>query len=329
MSSVIFIAGYIILFLVVFVSLFIILKYIKLSIKFSRLTKYLYNYLNIIISARYGNLNLKCEDGVDALTIQHSRNTNALLESTFDRDKMSNEYIEREKQSQNLKQDFVSSLAHDLKVPIIAQDNTYDLFLQGNFGEISKVQKDAIQNLKISNNDLKNLVVDLLDAHKFEDNELKLQIENVDIVKLIKEIIIQNKSILDIRNKEIRFISDVNELYCPLDAFLIKRVFNNLISNAVFYGKNSRYIDIELKITEKHILVSVIDYGDGINEEEIKNIFRKYYTSAKKYANIGAGLGLYIANKIILRHNGKISAYNMQNKGAKFTIELPLIQQSL
>ena len=326
MSSVIFIAGYIILFLVVFVSLFIILKYIKLSIKFSRLTKYLYNYLNIIISARYGNLNLKCEDGVDALTIQLSRNTNALLESIFDRDKMINEYIEREKQSQNLKQDFVSSLAHDLKVPIIAQDNTYDLFLQGNFGEISKVQKDAIQNLKISNNDLKNLVVDLLDAHKFEDNELKLQIENVDIVKLIKEIIIQNKSILDIRNKEIRFISDVNELYCPLDAFLIKRVFNNLISNAVFYGKNSRYIDIELKITEKHILVSVIDYGDGINEEEIKNIFRKYYTSAKKYANIGAGLGLYIANKIILRHNGKISAYNMQNKGAKFTIELPLIQ---
>ncbi len=326
MSSVIFIAGYIILFLVVFVSLFIILKYIKLSIKFSRLTKYLYNYLNIITSARYGNLNLKCEDGVDALTIQLSRNTNALLESIFDRDKMINEYIEREKQSQNLKQDFVSSLAHDLKVPIIAQDNTYDLFLQGNFGEISKVQKDAIQNLKISNNDLKNLVVDLLDAHKFEDNELKLQIENVDIVKLIKEIIIQNKSILDIRNKEIRFISDVNELYCPLDAFLIKRVFNNLISNAVFYGKNSRYIDIELKITEKHILVSVIDYGDGINEEEIKNIFRKYYTSAKKYANIGAGLGLYIANKIILRHNGKISAYNMQNKGAKFTIELPLIQ---
>ena len=107
MSSVIFIAGYIILFLVVFVSLFIILKYIKLSIKFSRLTKYLYNYLNIIISARYGNLNLKCEDGVDALTIQLSRNTNALLESIFDRDKMINEYIEREKQSQNLKQDFV------------------------------------------------------------------------------------------------------------------------------------------------------------------------------------------------------------------------------
>ncbi len=324
MSFVVFVFGYILLFLVVCISLFVILKYIKLSVKYDKLTKYLYNYLNVVTSARYGNLNSKCIDGIDALTIQLSRNTNALLESIIDRDMMINEYIEREKQSQNLKKDFISSLAHDLKVPIIAQDNTYDLFLQGNFGEISKIQKDAIKNLKISNNDLKNLVVDLLDAHKFEDSEIKLHLENIDVVKLVKEVIIQNKSILDIRSKEIRFLLNTEELSCTLDAFLIKRVLNNLISNAIFYGKNSKYIDIELKKIDNAVHISVIDYGDGINEDEIKNIFRKYYTSAKKYANIGAGLGLYIANKIILRHNGKLSVQNVQDKGAKFTVELPL-----
>ena len=323
MNYVVFILGYVLLFFVVFISLMVILKHIKLSIKYNRLIKYLYGFLNVITSARYGNLNSKCIDGVDALTIQLSRNINALLESIFDRDKMINEYIEREKQSQNLKQDFISSLAHDLKVPIIAQDNTYDLFLQGNFGRISEVQENAIKNLKISNNDLKNLVVDLLDAHKFEDGELQLHIENTDIVKLIRETIVQNKSILDIRNKEIRFFCDINELYYSLDAFLIKRVLNNLISNAVFYGKNSKYIDIELNKSDNFVFISVIDYGDGIKEEEIKSIFRKYYTSAKKYANIGAGLGLYIANKIILKHNGRISAQNVQSKGAKFTVELP------
>ena len=63
---------------------------------------------------------------------------------------MINEYIEKEKESQNLKQDFISSLAHDLKVPIIAQDNTYDLFLNGNFGEINEIQKNAINYLKNS-----------------------------------------------------------------------------------------------------------------------------------------------------------------------------------
>ena len=128
----------------ILIVLVVILKYSNLYFKHKRLSKYLYNYLNVITSARYGNLNSKCEDGVDALTIQLSRNTNALLESVFDRDMMISEYIEKEKQTQNIKQDFISSLAHDLKVPIIAQDNTYDLFLNNSFGELTDIQKSAI-----------------------------------------------------------------------------------------------------------------------------------------------------------------------------------------
>ena len=126
----IFLATFLIL-SIVLIAAIILLKYINLCFKYKKLSKYLYNYVNIITSARYGNLNSKCEDGIDALTIQLSRNTNALLESIFDRDMIIGEYIEKEKQTQHLKQDFISSLAHDLKVPIIAQDNTYDLFLNG------------------------------------------------------------------------------------------------------------------------------------------------------------------------------------------------------
>ena len=300
----------------------LILKYAKLCVKYNRLLKYLYNYLNVITSARYGNLKSKCDDGVDALTIQLSRNTNALLESVFDRDSMINEYIEKEKQTQNIKQDFISSLAHDLKVPIIAQDNTYDLFLNGNFGELSDIQRSAIKNLKISNNDLKNLVLDLLDAHKLDKQELKLNLQKTNLNKLINESIEQNKSILTIQNKEIDFIQKAQVEY-PLDSFLIKRVLNNLISNAIFYGKNSKEITLTLEQKENKIILSISDKGDGIKEEDINNIFKKYYTSAKKYSNIGIGLGLYITNKIILAHGGILSAKNNKDKGATFTIELP------
>ena len=186
------------LFLILSISLIVlivVIKYANLCIKYKKLSKYLYNYVNIITSARYGNLNSKCEDGIDALTIQLSRNTNALLESIFDRDMMIGEYIEKEKQSQNIKQDFITSLAHDLKVPIIAQDNTYDLFLAGKFGELSDVQHCAIKNLKISNNDLKNLIADLLDIHKLDKQELQLTIEKTNLNNLILETIKQNQSI--------------------------------------------------------------------------------------------------------------------------------------
>ena len=114
------------------------------------LKKYLINYLNTISSVRYGNLNVKVEKGFDSTTQHLSQSTNALIESIKDRDAMISEYIEREKQSQNLKQDFISTLAHDFKVPIIAQNNTYDMLLNGNFGELTEIQLSAIKNLKIT-----------------------------------------------------------------------------------------------------------------------------------------------------------------------------------
>lgn len=309
--------------MIMILALVLIFKYSKLCIKYNRLYKYLYNYLNIITSARYGNLNSRCEDGIDALTIQLSRNTNALIESIKDRDMMIGEYLAKEKQSQSIKQDFISSLAHDLKVPIIAQDNTYDLFLNGNFGELSQIQKSAIKNLKISNNDLKNLVIDLLDAHKLDKQELVLNIENTNLNELISETIKQNQSILTIQEKEIIF-KEKEKISYPLDSFLIKRVLNNLISNAIFYGKKSKNITIILEKNDKNVIISVLDEGDGIKEKNIENIFNKYYSASKKYSNIGVGLGLYIANKIILCHNGKIEAKNNKDKGACFSIVLPL-----
>ena len=294
--------------------------YIKLRIRQKKLTRFLYNLVNTITSARYGNLNMRVEEGFDTLTNQLSKNTNALLESILDRDSMIQEYIEKEKQSQNLKQDFISSLAHDFKVPIIAQDNTYDLFLQGKLGKLDDIQKSAVQNLKISNNDLKNLVMDLLDAHKLDTQELEPKFETTNVNDLIQEVIDQNKSILQIKGKVINFNPEKKVTY-KLDPFLMKRVLNNLISNAVINGKNTKNIDIALKKTKDNVKISITDEGEGI-KEDISALFKKYYTATKKYSNVGTGLGLYIANKIVLAHRGKLSAKNVDGKGACFTITL-------
>lgn len=215
-------------------------------------------------------------------------------------------------------------MAHDLKVPIIAQDNTYDLFLNNSFGEISANQKQVIKNLKISNNDLKNLVINLLDIQKLDIEDFALEKENLDLIQFIKSVIEQNQSILTIKNKKIEFIYNDNSIFYNFDKMLFKRLLNNLIANAIYYGKNSSLITIKLNKTAKNIEISVIDEGDGIKEEDINKIFKKYYSNSKKYSNLGIGLGLYIANKIVLAHDGKISAKNNTPKGAIFKISLPL-----
>lgn len=310
--------------ILIFFVLFCLIKYLRYRLKYNKINKFLYNYLSKITSARYGNLNIKIEKGVNSLTRQLSNNTNALFESIIDRDKMINEYIEKEHQHQNIQKDFITSLAHDLKVPIIAQDNTYDLFLNNSFGEISPNQKQVIKNLKISNNDLKNLVINLLDIQKLDIEDFALEKENLDLIQFIKSVIEQNQSILTIKNKKIEFICNDNSIFYNFDKMLFKRLLNNLIANAIYYGKNSSLITIKLNKTAKNIEISVIDEGDGIKEEDINKIFKKYYSNSKKYSNLGIGLGLYIANKIVLAHDGKISAKNNTPKGAIFKISLPL-----
>ncbi len=74
----------------------------------------------------------------------------------------------KEKEETNLKEDFIASLTHDLKVPIIAQDNTFDLLLAEKFGTLTDIQKEAIVKLKISNMDLKYLIEALLETYKAE-----------------------------------------------------------------------------------------------------------------------------------------------------------------
>jgi len=288
------------------------------------LDKFLYSYLNSITSARYGNFNSKIEEGFDPLTKQLGKNTNAFFESVRDRDKMLKEYIEKERERQNIKQDFISSLTHDLKVPIIAQDNTYDLLLAGAFGELNSKQKEVTANLKISNMDLKNLVINLLDVQKLEVQDYKPEFERVNLVNFINSIIEQNRSVLTIHGKTINFSYKEEQISANIDPVLIKRALNNLISNAIYYSKKSKNIYIELNSLDNEVEISVIDEGEGIDEKELNNIFQKYYTCAKKYSNIGAGLGLYIVNKIILAHNGKVKAQNRPDaKGAKFSLCIP------
>ena len=99
---------------------------------------------------------------------------------------------------------------------------------------------------------------------------------------------------------------------------------NNLISNSITHSKDSKNIEINLTQNKDNIKISVKDEGRGIDETDINNIFEKYYTASKKYTNTSTGLGLYISNKIITSHKGKITAKNNESKGATFTITLPL-----
>ncbi len=303
----------------------IILKYFKLSIKYENLISYIKKITHIVSSARYGNLYSRIENNDNEITDELSRNLNNLLESILDRDVMINEYVEKEKEETSLKEDFIASLTHDLKVPIIAQDNTFDLLLTEKFGTLSDIQKEAVVKLKISNMDLKYLVEALLETYKVEHRGIIVKKESrVLINKFIKETIEQLSSIFELHNKKIDFKTELDDNFkADIDVFLTKRVINNLILNALSYSANADKIDIFLMRTNTGFSIKIKDYGIGIEKEDIDKIFNKFYSGNSNLKQASTGLGLYLSNKIIKAMGGSIEVQSEKNKGAAFIINLP------
>ena len=288
---------------------------IKEKIKFAK---------NKINSARYGNFQIKLNEKNDSLGLYKSLNN--LFESIYDRDLVINEYREKEKENYNLKEEFIAALTHDLKVPIIAQDKTFDLFLQDKFGGLTDIQKEVILKLKESNNDLYEMVNSILETYKIEHRGIELKIEKeINVEEFLINCINGFENVIKPMGKEIHFHSKT-PIAADFDPFLIKRVINNLIMNSIKHSTKTDKIDIHLNKTADNFSIDIIDYGEGIDEENIKKIFNKYYSITNKGARVSTGLGLYLSNKIVKKHKGSIEVESKKNEGSIFRIILPIKQ---
>ena len=231
--------------------------------------------------------------------------------------------VTNEREIETLKEDFVATLTHDLKVPIVAESNIVEFLLEGKFGEITEKQKVALLNMKASNKELIDLVQILLETYKIKETGISLLKENIALNPFIEEIIAETQPIANNSNMTINFIPERN-LSVMADPIQLTRVIKNLISNAISHSNSSTDIDIKTGELPGFITISVIDYGQGISKDEIKMIFNKYYSAAKKFRKIGTGLGLYLSQQIAVSHGGEITVESEENVRTEFCIKLPI-----
>jgi signal transduction histidine kinase len=231
--------------------------------------------------------------------------------------------ITTEKEIETLKEDFVATLTHDLKVPIVAASNMIDLFLANKFGPISEKQKFALDGMKVSNNNLLELVQILLETYKLKERGIKLVKEDINLSSLVEEI---QSEMLPLANEHkigINFVKPEKKYSVYADSIQLRRVIKNLISNALDHSNTQKPIDIQLGKIQGFVTISVIDYGQGISKDEIKMIFNKYYSAAKKLRKVGTGLGLYLSQQIALAHGGEIVVTSEENVRTEFCVKIP------
>ena len=229
--------------------------------------------------------------------------------------------ISDQKEIETLKEDFIATLTHDLKVPIIAESNMLDLLLARRFGEITEKQEEALSNMKSSNKELIDLVQTVLETYKIKATGVSLFIEKFELTSFIKDIITEMEPIASHTGNTLKL--HCND-FVPIkaDKMNLKRVIKNLIHNAISYGANNTDVDITVNSDNEHIFIKIKDYGKGIPAEDIKKIFQKYYSTAKKFRKTGTGLGLFLAQQIIKAHKGSLSVTSEPEQYTEFCIKL-------
>ena len=232
--------------------------------------------------------------------------------------------ITDQKELENLKEDFVATLTHDLKVPIIAETNMLELFLNESFGPVSEKQEIALKNMQVSNKELLDLVQIVLETYKYRDGNISLYKENIMLRSFINEIVDEMEPISIKNNNKLKF-SSPRDIRVYADRIQLKRVIKNLIQNAISYGEPNFPIEISIGEIPKYIVIKVKDYGAGISQSDIDKIFNKYYSAAKKFRKIGTGLGLYLALQIVKGHGGELAVESEEGKFTEFTIKLPAV----
>ncbi len=230
--------------------------------------------------------------------------------------------VTNEREIETLKEDFVATLTHDLKVPIVAEANILDFLLAGKFGEINEKQEVALKNMKSSNKELIELVQIVLETYKIKEKGIKLLKENIKLNGFINGIIDDITPFAAMQGIKVNF-NPPRDIKVTADPIQLQRVVKNLINNALAHSNTKKDIDIKTGEIPGFITISVIDYGQGISEKEIKLIFNKYYSAAKKFRKIGTGLGLYLSQQIIRSHGGEITVESEENVRTEFCIKIP------
>lgn len=237
--------------------------------------------------------------------------------------------ITREKELEQLKDDFVSLASHELRTPMGAIRSLVDTLLKGDYGKIPEEIKDPLSDIQISTERLIRLVNDMLNISRIEAGRLKIEPSEFSLNKLISEVIKSVKPAADQQNLDLKV--EVEDVLVSGDSDKVAQIFNNLIGNSLKFTTKG-YIAIMTKADKEIVKIYVADTGMGISKEDQKKLFGKFQqiSSAQLGKPAGSGLGLYFSKSLAKKMGGDLWLESSDaGKGSIFAFSLPLANTAL
>ncbi|WP_417428000.1 ATP-binding protein [Halpernia sp.] len=231
------------------------------------------------------------------------------------------------KKQEYQKNDFIKMANHELKTPVTTIKGYIQLLKKMRGNSDDQFLNISLNTIENQVNKLNNLIGDLLDISRMENGILPLVKKSFSLLKLVTETIEDIKASED--SHEIKFtLSADKDVEVIADKERITQVLNNLLTNAIKYSPNAKIVNVELNLEENQAVVSVEDYGIGMDQKELQKIFERFYRVSGEDEETfpGFGIGLFIVKDILNRHSGDIWVESEKHKGSKFYFSLPLKQ---
>jgi len=243
--------------------------------------------------------------------------------------------MENLKTLDRLKSEFITIASHELRTPLVTIKGYLELLLNGLLGKLNDRQ---FKGLTLSNNNLERLIKivdDIIIIAEIERGEESLFKEIFDINTLIPSLRAEIDPYINKRHQELEIVLCPEPLQIYGDRDKIKAALLNILMNAIRFTKDNGKIGVKTELIDNKILVTVSDNGIGIPEDEIPKIFDKFYEIQKssyhksgtyEFLSGGAGLGLPIARAIVELHFGYIKVESEINRGSRFMIYFPRME---
>jgi len=226
---------------------------------------------------------------------------------------------------ENLRQDFVANVSHELKTPLATIKSYVETLLDG--AQHDPADLDRFLNIVLKQNDrLAEIVDDLLTLSRLESAPVTqiLALNEADACQLVQASAENCQSRADAKNITIK-INCKPDIAIQVDHSLMTQALVNLIDNAIKYSNENKIITLSVEETSNQVLLSISDEGPGISEEHIPRLFERFYRVDKSRSRRigGTGLGLAIVKHIVHIHGGQVKVSNNAAEGCCFSIKLP------
>lgn len=231
------------------------------------------------------------------------------------------------KELDKMKDEFLSTVSHELKTPLTPIKTYLELILDEDIGKINEEQRKGLEISLRRAEHLKRLIDDIVDVSRMESKKMKFYMENIDLRNIIENAVRDMKLLAN--EKQIKILENLptRPVYVKADEIRMAQVFSNLIDNSIKFSANGGKITINVKKERGNLSVNISDTGPGIPKKHHKKIFEKFYQvdSSTSRAFGGTGLGLPICKSIIEKHGGDIWVESKVGEGSTLHFTLPAI----